>query len=324
MKIAVTGSIATDHLMQFPGRFAENIEGSDLERLSVSFLVDSLEIRRGGVAANIAFGLGQLGQRALLVGSVGHDFDQDYRAWLERHGVDTSPVHVSDTKHTARFLATTDSVQAQIGSFYAGAMTDAREIELGPIAAAHDGLDLIVVSPNDPEAMLRHTEEARSMGVPFLADPSQQISYMDGPQIRGLVDGAAYLVTNDHEKSLLEKKTGWSDADVLDRVGLRITTLGPKGCVLDRKGHDSLFVPATPERRRQDPTGVGDAFRAGFLVGLCWGVSLERSAQVGSLLATYVLEHVGTQEYRLNRSEFRDRFAACFGDDAAKELSEHL
>ncbi|MFT4744376.1 MAG: adenosine kinase [Nitriliruptoraceae bacterium] len=324
MRIAVTGSIATDHLMQFPGRFAENIGGGDLERLSVSFLVDSLEIRRGGVAANIAFGLGQLGQKSLLVGAVGRDFEQDYRSWLDRHGVDTSPVHVSETKHTARFLATTDSVQAQIGSFYAGAMSEARDIELGPIAAAHRGLDLIVVSPNDPEAMLRHTEEARSMGVPFLADPSQQISYMDGPQIRGLVDGAAYLVTNDHEKSLLESKTGWTDEDVLDRVGLRITTLGPKGCVLDRKGEASMFVAATPERRREDPTGVGDAFRAGFLAGLSWDVGLERSAQVGSLLATYVLEHVGTQEYRLNRSEFRDRFADCFGEDAAKDVGAHL
>ena len=324
MRIAVTGSIATDHLMKFEGRFADNLVADQLERLSVSFLVESLEIRRGGIAANICFGLGQLGLSPLLVGSVGPDFENDYRSWLQRHGVDTAPVHVSEMKHTARFVCTTDQTEAQIASFYAGAMSEAREIELAPLVERHGALDLVVVSPNDPEAMLRHTEEARSLGIPFVADPSQQLAFMDGPQIRGLVDGAAYLVTNDYEKALLERKTGWSDEEVLERVGLRITTLGPKGCTITRRGEEPLFVHAAPERRKQDPTGVGDAFRAGFLAGLAWGVSLERAAQVGSLLATYVLEHVGTQEYRLNRSEFRDRFAACFGGDEAADLDPHL
>lgn len=324
MRIAVTGSIATDHLMRFEGRFADNLVAEQLDRLSVSFLVDSLEIRRGGIAANICFGLGQLGQTALLVGAVGPDFDNDYRAWLHRHGVNTEPVHVSEMKHTARFVCTTDDTEAQIASFYAGAMSEAREIELEPIVDNHGRLDLVVVSPNDPEAMLRHTEEARTLGIPFVADPSQQLSVMDGPQIRGLVDGAAYLITNDYEKTLLERKTGWSDEEVLERVGMRVTTLGPKGSTITRQGADPVFVEAAPERRKEDPTGVGDAFRAGFLAGLAWGVELHRAAQVGSLLATYVLEHVGTQEYRLNRSEFRDRFASCFGEDAAIDLDEHL
>lgn len=324
MRIAVTGSIATDHLMRFDGRFADSLDVDHLERLSVSFLVDQLEIRRGGIAANIAFGLGQLGVSSLLVGAVGGDFDPDYRSWLDRHGVDTSPVRVSDMQHTARFVCTTDSNEAQIASFYAGAMSEAREIELGPLHGRDGGLDLVVVSPNDPEAMLRHTEEARRLGIGFLADPSQQLATMDGPQIRGLVDGATYLVTNDYEKGLLERRTGWSDAEVLQRVGMRITTLGPEGCVIAREGREPLHVSAAPERRKQDPTGVGDAFRAGFLAGLCWDVGLERSAQVGSLLATYVLEHVGTQEYRLNRSEFRDRFAAHFGEPAAADVDAHL
>lgn len=324
MRIAVTGSIATDHLMKFEGRFGDNLVAEQLDRLSVSFLVESLEIRRGGIAANIAFGLGQLGLDPLLVGSVGPDFNNDYRPWLERHGVETSPVRISEMKHTARFVCTTDQTEAQIASFYAGAMSEAREIELQPIADTHGRLDLVVVSPNDPEAMLRHTEEARSLGIPFLADPSQQLSFMDGPQIRGLVDGATYLVTNDYEKTLLERKTGWSDDEVLERVGMRITTLGPKGCTITRSGEEPLFVEAAPERRKEDPTGVGDAFRAGFLAGLSWDVSLERAAQVGSLLATYVLEHVGTQEYRLNKSEFRDRFGTCFGEAAASDLDAHL
>lgn len=324
MRIAVTGSIATDHLMKFEGRFADNLVAEQLDRLSVSFLVEGLEIRRGGIAANISFGLSLLGEEPLLVGAVGPDFENDYRPWLDRHGVNTQPVHVSEMKHTARFVCTTDQTEAQIASFYAGAMSEAREIELQPIAERHGRIDLVVVSPNDPEAMLRHTEEARSLGIPFVADPSQQLSFMDGPQIRGLVDGAAYLITNDYEKTLLERKTGWSDEEVLERVGMRITTLGPKGCTITRQGEAPMFVEAAPERRKEDPTGVGDAFRAGFLAGVAWDVSLERAAQVGSLLATYVLEHVGTQEYRLNRSEFRDRFASCFGEDAAADLDAHL
>lgn len=324
MRIAVTGSIATDYLMTFPGRFNDQIVADQLDRISLSFLVDKLEVRRGGVAANISFGLGQLGHRPLLVGAVGEDFNSDYRTWLDRHGVNTSTVYVSDMKHTARFLCTTDEEQNQLASFYSGAMDESRFIELGPITDAHGGLDLVVVSPNDPEAMLRHTEECRQLGVPFMSDPGQQLARMDGPEMRGLVEGAAYLVTNDYEKHLLEKKTGWSDADVLSRVGMRISTQGPDGCVIELPSGESIDVKAAPERRREDPTGVGDAFRAGFLAGLAWKVSLERSAQVGSLLATYVLEHIGTQEYRLNRTEFRDRFATCFGEDAAKDIAPHL
>ncbi len=324
MRIAVTGSIATDHLMTFPGRFSENLMEENLASLSVSFLVDSLEVRRGGIAPNISFGLAQLGHQPILVGAVGRDFDDDYRAWLNRHGVETSAVHVSELKHTARFLCTTDAEQNQIASFYTGAMAEARYIELQPILDRFTDIELVVVSPNDPEAMLRHTEEARQLGLPFMADPSQQIAYMDGPELRGLVEGARYLVTNAYEKGLLEKKTGWSDGEVLDRVGMRITTLSADGCVIERAGHDPITVKAAPERRKADPTGVGDAFRAGFLAGLGWELSLERSAQIGSLLATYVLEHVGTQEYRLNRTEFRDRFEAAFGTEAVTELAPHL
>lgn len=324
MRIAVTGSIATDYLMTFPGRFSDQIVADQIDRLSLSFLVDKLEVRRGGVAANIAFGLGQLGERPLLVGAVGEDFNSDYRTWLDRHGVNTSTVYVSEMKHTARFLCTTDEEQNQLASFYSGAMDESRFIELGPITESAGGLDLVVVSPNDPEAMLRHTEECRQLGLPFMSDPGQQLARMDGPEIRGLVEGAAYLVTNDYEKHLLEKKTGWTDEDVLSRVGMRITTQGPQGCLIELPSGESIAVRAAPERRREDPTGVGDAFRAGFLAGLAWKVSLERAAQVGSLLATYVLEHIGTQEYRLNRTEFRDRFATCFGEDAAAEIAPHL
>ncbi len=322
MRIAVTGSIATDFLMEFPGRFSEQLMAEQLDRVSLSFLVDDLEIRRGGVAANICFGLAQLGQAPVLIGSVGEDFDSDYRPWLRRTGVETSAVRVSELKHTARFLCTTDEDQNQIASFYAGAMEEARFIELQPIFDRFGGIDLCVVSPNDPEAMHRHTDECRQLGMPFVADPGQQLARMDGGQIRELVEGAAYLITNDYERTLLENKTDWSGDEVLERVGVRITTQGPKGCMLERPDGQRIEVPAAPERERVDPTGVGDAFRAGFLAGLAWDLDLRRAAQVGSLTATFVLEHVGTQEYEIRRELFAERFASVYGDDAAREVLE--
>jgi adenosine kinase len=324
VRIAVTGSIATDHLMTFPGRFSEQLVADQLDRVSLSFLVDGLEIRRGGVAANICFGLGQLGRSPILVGAVGQDFDTDHRSWLKRHGVDTSGVRVSELKHTARFLCTTDLDQNQMASFYTGAMEEARFIELAPIGERLGGLDLVVVSPNDPEAMLRHTRECRQLQLPFVADPGQQLARMEGAQIKKLVDGAAYLVTNDYEKALLESKTGWSNDEVLARVQVRITTLGAKGCVIETRDGVVCEVPAAPEQRREDPTGVGDAFRAGLLAGLGWQLPLERCAQIGSMVATYVLEQVGTQEYELDADEFLARLGATYGDEVAAEVRPHL
>jgi len=324
VRIAVTGSIATDYLMTFPGRFSEQLVADQLDRVSLSFLVDELEVRRGGVAANISFGLGQLGLRPLLVGAVGEDFDADYRSWLNRHGVDTSTVRVSELKHTARFLCTTDLDQNQMASFYTGAMEEARFIELQPIADRIGALDLVVVSPNDPDAMVRHTVECRQLGLPFMADPGQQLARMEGPQVRKLVDDAAYLITNDYERALLETKTGWSSDEVMSRVGTRITTLGAKGCIIETADGVVCEVPAAPEQERVDPTGVGDAFRAGFLAGLSWQLSLERSAQVGSMVATYVLEHVGTQEYELDADEFLARLGSVYGDDASTEVGSGL
>ena len=323
MRIAVTGSIATDHLMTFTGRFADSLVVDQLDKIALSFLVDDLEVRRGGVAANIAFGMANLGQRPLLVGAVGEDF-VDYRSWLERHGVDCRSVHVSETRHTARFVCTTDSDHAQIATFYAGAMTEAREIELGPIAARADGLDLVVVSPNDPEAMLRHTDECRTRGLPFAADPSQQLAWMDGESIRRLIDGATYLFTNEYEAALTEKKTGWSAQEIDERVQTRVITKGKNGAVVTTKGESPIEVHAAREVRKADPTGVGDAFRAGFLTGLAWGLDHRRCAEVGSMLATYVIETVGTQEYELGRARFLTRLAEAYGEESATEVEAHL
>ncbi len=323
MQIAITGSIATDHLMTFPGRFADSLVVEQLDKLSLSFLVEELDVRRGGVAANIAFGLANLGLRPLLVGSVGADF-VDYRAWLERHGVDCGGVRTSELRHTARFVCTTDTDQAQIASFYAGAMSEARDIELAPLAQARGGLDLVLIGANDPEAMLRHTEECRARGYAFAADPSQQLAFADGPFIRELIQGAQYLFSNEYEASLTEQKTGWSAAEILDRVGTRVTTLGAKGVRIERLGEPVIEVPVARELRKADPTGVGDAFRAGFLAGQSWDLSLTRSAQLGAMLATYVIETIGTQEYELGRGGFLARFTDAYGVEAAGEIAAHV
>jgi adenosine kinase len=316
--VAVCGSIATDHLMHFPGRFAEQLVADRLDRISLSFLVDDLVVRRGGIGANIAFGLGVLGRQPVLVGAVGKDFD-DYRSWLERHGVDTSGVHVSEVAHTARFVCTTDDDMCQIASFYAGAMAEARLIELAPIA--RDGLELVLISPDDPQAMLRHAEECRQRGYDFAVDPSQQLARMDGEQARAFVEGAKYLFSNDYEWQLLLQKTGWTEQDVLARVGMRVTTLGEKGVeIVDANGL-ALQIPAVAEVAKTDPTGVGDGFRAGFLAGVSGGLGLERAAQLGSLIAVLVLETVGTQEWVLDRAAAVARISEAFGPEAAAEIA---
>lgn len=323
MKIAVTGSIATDHLMTFPGRFAESILADKLDKISLSFLVDELQVRRGGVAANIAFGLGYVGLRPALVGAVGSDF-ADYRSWLERHNVDTESVHVSETLHTARFVCTTDAEQNQIASFYPGAMSEAREIELKPIADRLGGLDLVLIGPNDPEAMARHTEECRLRGLAFIADPSQQLPFTSGDEIRSLIEGAAYLFSNEYESALIEHKTGWSLDDVRERVDVVVTTLGAQGARVMTRAGDVIEVSVPREERREDPTGVGDAFRAGFMAGLAWDLSLERCAQFGSTLATYVIETTGTQEYELEHEHVLARVRETYGEAAAADIGAHL
>jgi adenosine kinase len=323
VSLLITGSIATDHLMSFAGRFADSLVVEQLDKISVSFLVDDLDVRRGGCAANIAFGLGCLGLRPVLVGAVGDDFG-DYRDWLERHNVDCESVRVSETKHTARFVCTNDSTMAQFASFYPGAMSEARDIELGPIVKRVGHVEYVLIGPNDPEGMLRHTQECRERGYPFIADPSQQLAFGEGEMIRELIDGAAILFSNEYESALIEQKTGWTTEEVLSRVGTRVVTLGPDGVRVERKGEEPIVVPAVPEIEKVEPTGVGDAFRAGFLAAVGWELSLERAAQLGCLLAVYVVEKVGTQEYTLHQQAFVRRFAETYGEEAAAEIAAHV
>ncbi|MFA7322974.1 MAG: carbohydrate kinase family protein [Candidatus Nanopelagicales bacterium] len=323
MSILITGSIATDHLMTFPGKFTDSLVAEKLDKVSLSFLVDDLDIRRGGVAPNISFGMGCLGLRPVLVGAVGPDF-ADYESWLQRHGVDTSGVHVSETHHTARFVCTTDAEQNQIASFYPGAMSEARNIELKPVIDRVGQPDVVLVGANDPDAMARHTQECLDRGYPFAADPSQQLAFMDGPAIRPLIEGATYLFTNEYEGALIEQKTGWTASDIASIVDTRVTTLGPNGARIERRGQAPVVIGVAAEDRRADPTGVGDAFRAGFLTGMTWGITDERAAQVGALLATYVIETVGTQEYSFTRESFLERLARNFGDAAAADVAPHV
>jgi adenosine kinase len=319
--IAVTGSIASDHLMHFPGRFADLLVADQLDRMSLSFLVDDLAIKRGGSAANIAFALGVLGQSPLLVGAVGSDFGE-YRTWLEGHGVDCSTVLVCGDVHTARFVCTTDDDMRQIASFYSGAMARSSQIKLGPLVPR--GLDLVLVGASDPGAMLQHTAECLQLGIPFAADVSQQVARMDGPEIRRLVEGARYLMTNDYEWELLQQKTGWTEAQVGERVDIRITTLGEHGVQIIGRDCGDLKVGVVPETGKVDPTGVGDAFRAGFLAATASGLSLERGAQLGSLIAVQVLETDGGQEWIWDRAHGLERLRDAYGPDAAAEIDAIL
>ncbi|WBO69655.1 carbohydrate kinase family protein [Streptomyces camelliae] len=328
MRIAVTGSIATDHLMVFPGRFTEQLLPDQLAHLSLSFLVDRLEVRRGGVAANIAYGLGGFGLSPLLVGAVGSDF-AEYEVWLKDHGVDTAGVRVSGERQTARFLCITDDEANQIAAFYAGAMAEACDIDLGALltatgtatAAGSERPGLVLVSPDDPAAMLRHTAACRALGIPFAADPSQQLARLDGDQVRDLADGAAWLFTNEYEAALLKERTGWSDGDVLAAVGVWVTTLGAQGVRIERAGSAPLVVPAVHDAETLDPTGVGDAFRAGFLAAVSLGVPLEPAARLGCALASVALGAVGSQCHEVDRGELSAVVERAYGPGAAEPLA---
>jgi adenosine kinase len=323
MKIGVAGSIGRDHLMTFPGEFTDSLVEGSLAKVSLSFLVDTLDIRRGGVAGNIAFGMGVLGLDPILIAAVGKDW-ADYEAWLTRHGVNTSHAKVSKTLHTASFMVTTDRSLNQIASFFPGAMSEARDIEIGPIADAVGGLDLLVISPDDPEAMLRHSQAARDLGIPFAADPSQQLARMEGEEVKNLIRGAKYLLMNEYELALTLQKTGWSDRELFDQVGIRVITLGSHGARVEEHGKATIKINCAVERSKTDPTGVGDAFRSGFLAGISWGFDHERSAQLGAMLATYCLETIGTQEYRFDEADFMARFTESFGSDAAAEIASKI
>jgi adenosine kinase len=239
--------------------------------------------------------------------------------------VSTAGVRESLLRHTARFVCTTDADGNQIGSFYAGAMSEDGDIKLAPLATEHGGIDLVLIGAGDPGAMVTHTDECRDAGLKFAADPSQQLArILDDEQVRTLVDGADYLFGNEYEEALIERKSGWGSAEMLSRVRIRITTLGSAGARIEQQGEPPVAVPPVPDAKPVDPTGSGDAFRSGFLAAIAWGLSLERAGQLGNLLAVHALEATGPQEYNLKPGPLADRFAAAYGDAAAAEVAVHL
>jgi len=307
MKIVVTGSIAYDYLMSFPGKFTEQILPEHLNRLSVSFLVDSMDKRRGGCAPNIAYTLALLGEKPYLMATAGEDFG-DYRQWLEAAGIDTSLCKQIGGKFTASFFCSTDTSNNQIASFYTGAMADAGQLSFRNAKDAK----LAIISPNDPGAMVTYAEECRTLKIPFIFDPGQQCARMSGDELKDGISGADILICNDYEFELIREKTGMGEKEVLGQVNTLIVTKGEKGSsVITKKGQAD--VAAVEPRRIADPTGVGDAFRGGLLKGFAMGLSAEEAAKIGSVAATYCLEHLGGTYHSYTWGEFEQRYRQHFG-----------
>jgi len=312
MGIVLTGSIAFDYIMTFPGKFRDHILPERLDRLSLSFLVDSMVRQRGGVAANIAYTLALLGERPTVMATVGEDFDE-YRQWLDRCGVDTSAIRTIPGLLTASFFVNTDQANSQIASFYTGAMARAAELRFSDLPARPD---LAVISPNDPGAMAAYVQECRQQGIAYIYDPSQQIVRLETEALRQGIRSCRGLVVNDYEFALIEKRTGLDRAQILEQAEFLLVTCGETGAVLNTQAGESP-IPAVPEHAIVDPTGVGDAFRAGFLKGYLHQLPLELCAQMGSLAATYCLESRGPQSHSFDLAEFVARFRRHFDDHAA-------
>ncbi len=309
MDILLTGSVAYDYLMTFPGLFREQILPERLASISLSFLVESMSKQRGGIAPNIAYTMALLGERPRVMATVGEDFS-DYRTWLEGQGVDTSLMEIIPGEFTASFFATTDQASAQIASFYPGAMAySARQ----SIKGLDKRPDLVVVSPSAPDAMMKFPAECRELDIPYLYDPSQQVLRLEGSELARDMEGAQFLFCNDYEFGLISKKTNWSLDQILEHVKILIITRGKDGADL-YAGGDAVHIPTVPEREIIDPTGVGDAFRGGFLAGYSRGFDWKLCGEIGSLAAVYCLEQKGTQKHSYTRQEFVARFREHFDD----------
>jgi adenosine kinase len=307
MNIVVTGSIAFDYLMSFPGKFTEHFLPEHMSRVSLSFLVDSMDKRRGGCAPNIAYTLALLGERPRLMATAGQDFE-DYQRWLEAAGIDTSLVKQVEGKFTASFFCSTDTESNQIASFYTGAMANAGELSFRTAGLC----GLAIISPNDPLAMLQYAEECRALQIPYIWDPGQQCARMDGDELRDGLTGARLVICNFYEFELMRQKTGLDETSVLEHAQALVITRGDRGCtIIDENSR--VDVPAVPPHRIVDPTGVGDAFRGGFMKGMAHGADYEVCAQLGAVAATYALEHLGGQSHAYAWPEFRERYESHFG-----------
>jgi adenosine kinase len=307
MSIVVTGSIAYDYLMSFPGRFTEHLLPEHVQRVSLSFLVDSMDKRRGGCAPNIAYTLALLGERPRLMATAGEDFS-DYRRWLDAAGVDTSLVMEVPGKFTASFFCSTDTDNNQIASFYTGAMANAGELSFRTAGA----VSLAIISPNDPGAMTQYAEECRTLEIPFIFDPGQQCARMSGNALVDGLNGAAVLIVNDYELELLKQKTGLDEEALVARAAMLVVTRGEHGSSLITET-ERVDVAAVTPREIVDPTGVGDAFRGGLMKGMIAGLDRRTCGQLGSVSAAYALEHLGGTSHSYTIEEFAARYEEHFG-----------
>lgn len=312
MNIIISGTIAFDYIMSFPGDFVEHIKLDQHSKLNLCFMVDEMRKQYGGSAPNIAFTLALLGERPVVMGTAGQDFG-DYRVWLETHGVNTSGVRVISDAFTGSFFGGIDRKQNQIGSFYTGAVSYARELSFYD---ARIPVDLAIISPNDPLAMQKYTIECKALGIPYIYDPGQQIVRLNGTALRESVEAADIFIVNDYEYELFKGRTGMHAADIRDAVKRAvIITRGEKGSLIWAEG-DEITVSAVTPRQALDPTGVGDAYRAGLIKGLILGLPWHICGQIGALAATYVLETYGPQNYAYTLAIFGERYKTVFGDDA--------
>ena len=319
MTVAVTGSMAFDYIMSFPGKFSEHILPDQIEILSVSFLVDSMRRERGGCAGNIAYNLAMLDQPVLLMATVGQDAPE-YIAALRQQGVDTSGVLQLPREFTASFFVSTDQVNNQIASFYTGAMAKAGQISFAD--QDYRKITFAIISPNDPRAMVKYARECQQLDIPYIYDPSQQIPRLTPEELINGIKGAKILIVNDYEFEMIKKQTGWTDHDIQAVVETIITTQGEKGALIrttevGADGMDLLKevnIPAARPTRIADPTGVGDAFRAGLITGMMRNYPWEVTGRLGALAAAYVLEQHGTQRHSYSRQQFAARYCELFGD----------
>ncbi len=309
-QVIVTGSLAFDQIMVFPGSFKDHILPDKLHVINISFLVSEMRKQRGGCAGNIAYTLALLGHDSRVVAAAGKDFS-DYAEWLGGQGVDVDGIRIFDDEMTASCHITTDQDDNQITGFFVGAMSRAGELSLARRMGERPAI--CIVAPDDPGAMIRHCREAREAGVPFLFDPSFQVTAMDGEQLAAAAEGAAMLVLNDYEHAVFEKKTGKTGQAIFDLVDMVVVTLGGEGSKILRPGSDEIRVPAAAISGLVDPTGAGDAFRSGFIAGLMRGRELEICGRMGSVTSAYVVEQNGTQSHAYSRQDFERRYAENFG-----------
>lgn len=312
MKIVVTGSIAYDYLMFFPGRFTDHLLPDHLDNVNLSFLVDSMKRQRGGNAPNIGYTLGLLRGNPTVMATAGQDFGE-YRTWLEKHGVNTSGIVEIEEEYCASFFVSTDENQNQIASFYTGAMAYANKLTFAQYAP---DADLTIISPNDPAAMRNYVQECKALGIAYIYDPSQQTVRLSAEDLREGVAGCRLLTTNEYEFNLIQEKTGLDKEDVLQLAGGLLITQGKQGSTIYVDGH-AYEIPAVTPMGVTEPTGAGDAFRGGLMRGMQLGLPWDVSGRMGALAATYVLENFGTQSHRFTPEEFVTRYRRYFDDNGA-------